>query len=79
MVRINRKWFEQKIAESEHNSLRKFASAVSKKKRGWFDHTVMSKVFSGDRQLQLDEVMIIAEILGVSYNELLEEGCGFKR
>jgi hypothetical protein len=68
-MKPDKEWFLSRIKDSPYGSVRQFAKAINGE-HGSIDHTMISKILSGDRSISLWEAMQFAELLGVSLDEI---------
>ena len=62
---VNKKFFLNAMADKGF-SLRELAGRM-----GFNHHAQLSRIFSGDRRMQLDEAVTLSQLLGMSFEEVI--------
>lgn len=71
MPKINNKWFKEAISASKYKSQRQLAFKMRDEKGKPYDPSFITKIFKGERRLQVDEAKQMADLLGVSLDTVL--------
>lgn len=71
-VKIDVEWFRERIKESSYGGQIPFAKAMSKRLGYKVDQSALSRIFREERKMQIEEVFVMAELLGENPLTILE-------
>lgn len=71
MYTVDKDWFESKIKESPYGSIRQLAKHMRNRLGSKMDHGMVSRMLSGERDIQLHEARQLADLLGQPMSEII--------
>jgi len=66
---IDREWFKEQAKKSS-GSVRALAQELGKRQKKVVDHATVVRMFAGKRAILLEEAVLLADLFGVSLDEI---------
>lgn len=69
-MKVDTNWLLEKIRQSEHGTVSALASKMTNKVGKKMHHSILLRIVKGERDISLADTVQLAELLGVSLEEI---------